>query len=57
MLACERNIEQEREEGRGEWKERHTISSLLKLVNLRFQNGGKLLLGLSLNVNIYVMRD
>lgn len=29
----------------------------LKLVNLHFQNGGKLLLGLSLNVNIYVMRD
>lgn len=38
-------------------KERHIISSLLKLVNLHFQNGGKLLVGVSLNVNIYVMRD
>lgn len=44
------------EEKVGECKEWHIISPVLQLGGLHFQNGGKLLPHLSLNVNIYVMR-
>lgn len=40
---------------RGEWEKRACHQVTLEAVNLALQNGGKLLLGLSLNVNIYVM--
>lgn len=40
----------------GGCKEHRIISPVLQLGDLRFQTGGKLLLHLSLNVNIYVMR-